>query len=157
VETAFALALKKIISALFDIDYNILLGIGEGARKLRSGVLGIQYTKTSGLTCRQVMEYIADSVFKPEYGKLVWFDITMSWIGTQYSEADEIIISDLRYAEEYNGLQALGRQGYLVYIFEIHRPGVASGLHDLSGFNCQIIINDSSPEEMLKKIKQLCC
>lgn len=119
-EVAFANPIKKIIMALFNIQYDILLGIGEENRILRSIARGIQYEHTKGMTARTLMKYVGNTIFRENYDDLIWFNIALTEI-EHFPPGTTPLISDLRFKHEYKQLKKLDKLGTKVEIYRIIR------------------------------------
>ncbi len=148
IETAFAIPLKRIINALFDIDYNVLLGVGD-ARIQREQFIECKYSRTQGMNCRVLMEYMANSVIKQEYGESIFADILFTQLETY--KASTIIISDLRYTCEFIRIPEHAN------VFRIERPGVPIASQVIKNFVVDVIYNTGEPifmkNQLLQKMK----
>lgn len=101
---AFADRVRDVVSAFYGFDRKKMNGITEEDREYRINVRDPAFNHNG----RKGMQEVADA-FKNKYGRDVWARIVIGNIVKQINEGtlqNDIIISDLRYVDEYNALHA---------------------------------------------------
>ena len=110
------------------------------------------YPELGGKTLRQAYQLLGT-----EWGRvLMWDDLWVRQLVDSLSEHDYYVVDDLRFTNEAKGLKDAG-----AYIVEIRRPGTQKmdhaseqGIDPL--YVDEVIINDGTPEDFIRKLKDVC-
>lgn len=108
----------------------------------------------SNLSLRQLLQYFGTEIMQKYFGKRVWINSTLQ------NRSERIIISDLRFIEEYNAIKE--KKGIVIYI---NRPNYEFGQHAseremkelLENDKYDFIINNNgSMEDLFNQVKTIC-
>lgn len=160
---SFATPLKKAVSILFGFDYEILLGETQDMRELR------ETTKDPiwGMSGREALQKIGTEIFRNQFDQDIWVKIAKREIVKLLNEGKNIVVSDVRFQNEYEMINKLN--GIFYYIerpinqtgAKSDQKGAKSDQHEservefLKKYAQSIINNDQGFEELYKKINDL--
>jgi hypothetical protein len=110
VEVSFADTLKEVCAILFDYPLDILRGKTPEARAERE----IRKDEIWGMTGREILEQIGTDVFRTHFDDNIWIKIAQRRIVKLLSEGRNVVISDIRFPNEYQFVKDL--KGEVVHI-----------------------------------------
>lgn len=155
---SFAETLKLVASAIFEIDYEILLG--ETHRELRETITTKNYNICGVMTGRKCLEYLGTEVFRKNFDEDIWIKIAK-----RKFSGKNVIIPDMRFRNEAEAIKNMNGKIILVYrdlkdleITEIDKnshPAKWSFLTFCDEFNIIKVENSGTKEDLYKKISAL--
>jgi hypothetical protein len=115
VQVSFASPLKKICTAITGIDYRIFLGIEAEYRNLRDDPIAKLNPKffDQQMTSRELLEQLGTNCFR-DVEEDIWIMIASRNISKFLNEGKNIVVSDIRFLNEYNMIKEL--QGDILVI-----------------------------------------
>jgi len=110
---AFADPIKKIAAVMFNLDHNMLLAETPETRILRETTTK-KYSTCGTLTGRTALEYLGTNVFRNNFDIDIWIKIFKRDVSVYLKNGYSIMISDLRFVNEYIAIQRLeGKVGVI--------------------------------------------
>jgi hypothetical protein len=112
---SFADPLKLIASAIFELDYEMLLGSTENSRKSREITFTKQYNKCGKLSGRQCLEFLGTNIFREHFDPLIWVKIFHQKAENVTKKGVNIVIPDVRFKNEMETINELGGSLWVIY------------------------------------------
>lgn len=118
VEMSFAWSLKKICSVIFDVPFEILLGITEEAREIReTETHGHRFNRVPKIpfTGRVILEYFGTDVLRNHFDPNIWLNILRREAQILIRTGIRVVIPDVRFENEFQFLQKMNASLLVVY------------------------------------------
>lgn len=115
VEVSFADPLKKVVAVLFDYDYPILLGRDVTSREQREKICTRNYSQCGALSGRVALELFGTEIARNNLGQDIWIDIARRTCCELLNNNVNVVISDIRFENEFNMVNDLG--GHIIVVY----------------------------------------
>ena len=163
IELALSTPLKIVASMMFNINFDILNGQTVKSRIERENTKTIKYNICGELTGRQVLEFMGTNIMRNKFNENFWINLTEVKCKQLMGQGKSIIISDIRFENEYQMLLRLKGKLYVLYknkedlniSNDDHDKHPAKWNFKLFAKNAIHIHNDSTIENLKNKIYSL--
>lgn len=103
-EITFAGPLKDIVSILYGFDREMLEGDTITARELRESIRDPIWNRTP----REALQFVGTDIMRNYHDPNTWVSLAMRRIHELTTNGQNVVISDLRFPNEYEALKTLG-------------------------------------------------
>lgn len=166
IEICFADALKCVAAIIFQMDYNVLRGIGEKNRAQRDLIYTPDYNIAGRMNGRKCLEYLGTEVFRNHFHQDIWIDAWQKKAELVRSMGINVVVSDVRFPNEFDAVMQNGDIAVVFRNFEdlilrdedkLAHPAAWKFLECLASLEGSIlkIHNNSSIEDLYAIIDKL--
>lgn len=169
VEMSFAWSLKKICSVIFDLSFEMLLGLTDKAREERERVTyNHLFNRIPDIpfTGRVALEYFGTNVMRNLFDVDIWLKILKRDMEDYCGKGMRVIIPDVRFENEIRFLQSIGAPLLVVcrdekdlILTDEDRKTHPAKWHFLEYYKCNdkyyVIQNNQSLECLFEKVEYL--
>lgn len=153
VEFKFADALKDIVSIIFGFDRQMLEGLTKEHRQERETLKD----EVWNITPRKALQYIGTDLFRDKFDEQIWIKILIRKI--KESEYENIVISDVRFKNEFDillklGAKIIGLKRETKFKKDFHTSEIEID-ELLKHKECNIIKNNGSFDSLFEKVYQI--